>query len=136
MCNIDSKNETEEGYPVLPGTTPTMMVYWTMLSLFLFLFVFPLVVLFLDSVFSVRALWSLSLFFSVPVPVLFASLSTCFFFPWFASLMFSIISCFTQMIFYLFPSLQQKDKYLVCDANYANHDGMKAVKRYPGSTGR
>jgi len=34
------------------------------------------------------------------------------------------------MIFYLFPSLQQKDKYLVCEANYANHDGMKAVKRW------
>jgi len=41
-----------------------MMVYWTMLSLFLFSFVFPLVVLFFGSVFSV-----LSLFVSVPVSV-------------------------------------------------------------------
>jgi peptidoglycan/LPS O-acetylase OafA/YrhL len=56
LCNTNSKNETEEGYLVLSGTTPKMMVYWTMLSLFLFSFVFPLVVLFFDSVFSVRAL--------------------------------------------------------------------------------
>ncbi|KAJ7015252.1 hypothetical protein NC653_004531 [Populus alba x Populus x berolinensis] len=94
MCNIDSKNETEEGYLVLPGTTPKMMVYWTMLSLFLFSFVFPLVVLFLNSVFSVRALWSLSLFFSVPVPVLFASLSTRFFFP---------LVCFTHVQYNFLP---------------------------------
>jgi hypothetical protein len=56
--------------------TLKMMVYWTKLSLFLFSFVFPLVVLFFDSVFSVCVLWSLSLFVFVPVPVLFASLST------------------------------------------------------------
>ena len=79
LCNTNSKNETEEGYLVLLGTTPKMMVYWMMLSLFLFSFVFPLVVLCFDSVFSVRALWSLSLFFYVLVPVLFASLSTSIF---------------------------------------------------------
>ena len=44
-------------------------VYWTMLSLFLFSFVFPLVVLFFGSVFSVRVLWSFSLFVSVPISV-------------------------------------------------------------------
>jgi hypothetical protein len=46
-----------------------MMVYRTMLPLFLFSFVFPLVVLFFGFVFSVRILWSLSLFVSVPVSV-------------------------------------------------------------------
>ena len=45
------------------------MVYRTMLPLFLFSFVFPLVVLFFGFVFSVRILWSLSLFVSVPVSV-------------------------------------------------------------------
>jgi hypothetical protein len=27
LCNTNSKNETEEGYLVLSGTTPKMMVY-------------------------------------------------------------------------------------------------------------